>query len=88
MSSDEGKLYIKITSLDAIYSIVVENFFEFNLFRNPKHCCKLTNFEIWNYQTTSDVDMVYKKLIVLDTVYNFVVKIFLFEIVQSAKYVF
>jgi hypothetical protein len=79
MNSDEDKLYIKIIALGEIYNFVVEKFSNWNCLgsQNIVVSAQILNFKILSYQTTSDVDMVYTKVIVLNKIYNFVVEKFL-----------
>jgi hypothetical protein len=37
---------------------------------------------------TSHVDMVYTKVVVINTIYNFVVEKFVFEVIWGPKYVY
>jgi len=50
----------------------------------------MLKFKIWNFQTISNVDMVYFKVVVLDAVYNFVVDKFsiLLNPLESKIFVF
>jgi hypothetical protein len=66
MNSDENKLCNKIVAFDETYNFVAEKFLNWNCLV-PKYYCNCTDFKIWNlnYQTISDVDIVYTKVVVL-----------------------
>jgi hypothetical protein len=76
MKSYEYKPYSKVVELDMIYNFVVDNvFISYNLIIG-------SNIHIKYYVLkTSDIEIVYTKLIVRSKIYNFVVDIFLSEIV-------
>ena len=64
MNSDEDKFYIKIVALDVIYNFVVENFMNWNCIgsKNIILSVQILKFKIYNY----------KKVIVIDRIYNFI----------------
>jgi len=68
-SSDEDKFYIKIVALDRIYNFEVD-FFNWNYLGSQTTVvsAQILKFEIWNYPTILDVDMVYMKVIVINTI--------------------
>ena len=72
MTLGEEKLYIKIIELNAIFIFSLIKFL-LKLFRVQKVHFKLSSFKIYkmyNLQTILDVDMVYIKVVVLNTAVN------------------
>jgi hypothetical protein len=82
MNSNEDKLYIKIVDPDALYNFVVTKFSMWNWLESQNIVSKM-DFEIWNFQTTSNVDMARTKVVVLNTIHNFVVDFFIWSHLES-----
>jgi len=43
-------------------------------------CSKFLDFEIQNFQTISDVDILYTKVVILNTIYKFIVEMSFFKL--------
>jgi len=87
MNLNKDKLYIKVVAFDVIYNFIVEKFMNWNYLwsKNIILSVQILKFKIYNYQTISDVDMVYMKVTVLDRIYNVVVEIFLIWICLDSQ---